>query len=201
LPQRRKPSQRRSQERVELILRSTAEILRTQGIAAVTTNSIASQAGIPVSSIYQYFSDKVSILAALYQDYLAAIEQLMDEFDTPEKLALSWKQYFTELIRAIYRQEVHDQIDKELDVGMALFPELMEIELAHRKKIANRLAKVLQHFGSRWSIAKLERLSLFYYEINSSVWGYRSQFDPVDDELLEWETAAMLAVVGRCMES
>jgi AcrR family transcriptional regulator len=201
LPHRRKPSQRRSQERVALILRSTVEILRTQGIAAVTTNSIASQAGIPVSSIYQYFPDKVAILAALYRDYLASIEQVMDEFNTPARLALPWQEYFTESIRAIYRQEIRDQIDRELDIGMALYPELMEIEQAHREKMAGRLATTLQQLGSSWSIAKLERLALFLYEINSSVWRYRAQRDTVNDELLDWQTVAMLALVGRCMES
>jgi AcrR family transcriptional regulator len=177
------------------------EILQTQGIVAVTTNSIASQAGIPVSSIYQYFRDKVEILAALYIDYLAEIEEVMDEFDTPERLALPWQEYFTESIKAVSLQEVRDQINRELDIGLALFPELMEIELAHRDKVTERLATTLRQLGSGWSAARLKRLALFLYEINSSVWRYRVQADTVDDELLEWKTAAMLAVVSRCMES
>lgn len=198
---RRKPSQRRSRERVALILRATTEILQTQGIAAVTTNSIASHAGIPVSSIYQYFPDKVAILSALYREYLANIERVMDEFDTPERLALPWREYFTESIEAISRQEVSDCIDRELDIGLALFPELMAIERAHQEKVAERLARTLRQLGSKWSIAKLKRLGLFLYEINSYAWHYRAQPDTVESELLEWQTAAMLAVVERCMES
>jgi len=177
------------------------EILQTQGISAVTTNSIASHAGIPVSSIYQYFPDKVAILSALYREYLANIERVMDEFDTPERLALPWREYFTESIEAISRQEVSDYIDRELDIGLALFPELMAIERAHQEKVAERLARTLRQLGSKWSIAKLKRLGLFLYEINSYAWHYRAQPDTVDSELLEWQTAAMLAVVERCMES
>ena len=201
MPLRRKPSQRRSQERVALILRSTVEILQTQGIAAVTTNSIASQAGIPVSSIYQYFRDKVEILAALYLDYLAGIEAVMEEFNTPERLALPWQEYFSEAIEAVARQETRDQITRELDIGLALFPELMEIELAHREKVTERLAVTLRRLGSSWSTARLKRLALFLYEVNSSAWRHRERPDTVANELLEWQTAAMLAVVSRCMET
>ncbi len=201
MPQRRKPSQRRSQERVALILCATAEILQAQGIAAVTTNSIARQAGIPVSSIYQYFPNKVAILAALYRDYLAKIEEVMDAFDTPERLALPWREYFTESIEAVFTQEIRDRINRELDIGLDLFPELMEIEWAHQEKVAERLTETLRQLGSKWSIEKLRRLARFIYEINTAAWHCQAQPETVNSELLEWQTAAMLAVVERCMES
>lgn len=200
MPQTRKPSQRRSQERVALILQATAEILRTRGIAEVTTNSIARQASIPVSSIYQYFPDKVEILAALYRGYLASIEEVLEEFNTPARLELRWVEYFTESIRAVYRQEVRDQIDRELHLGLSLFPELMEIEEAHREKMAMMLAKTLRRLGSSWSTPKLKRLALFLYEINTATWHYRAHHKTVANELLDWEIAATIAAVGRCMK-
>lgn len=184
-----------------MILETTAEILRTRGIGEVTTNSIARHASIPVSSIYQYFPDKVAILAALYRDYLASIEAVMDEIDIPQRLAQPWEEYWTQSIKAIYRQETRDQIDRELDLGLALFPELMEIEKAHREKMAGRLASTLRQLGSQWSRPKLERLALFIYELNTAAWRYRIQNKTVANELLDWETAAILATVGRCMES
>jgi AcrR family transcriptional regulator len=200
LPLRRKPSQRRSQERVALILESTAEILRTRGIGEVTTNSIAKHASIPVSSIYQYFPNKVEILAALYRDYLESIEAIMDEFDTPERLALPWREFFIESLKAVYRQETADNIDHELDYGLSLFPELVEIEDAHREKVTDRMAQTLRKLGSRWSTPRLKRLALFLYEINTATWHYRVQNKVIGSELLDWQTAAMLAAVGQCME-
>ena len=200
MPLRRKPSQRRSQERVALILESTAEILRTRGIGEVTTNSIAEQAAIPVSSIYQYFPNKVEILAALYRDYLAAIEAVLDEFDTPERLALPWEAFFTESLKAVYRQETLEHIDHELDYGLSLFPELVEIEKAHRDKVTDRMAQTLRKLGSRWSTPRLKRLALFLYEINAATWRYRVENRVIGNELLDWQTAAMLAVVRQCMD-
>ena len=122
----------------------------------------------------------------------------MDEFNTPERLALPWEQYFTKSIAAVYKQETREQIDRELDLGLALFPELMAIEQAHREKMAHRLAHTLRQLGSSWSTRRLKRLGLFLYEISTATWRYRSQHAD-GDELLDWETAAMLATVGRCM--
>lgn len=200
MPLRRKPSQRRSQERVALILESTAEILRTRGIGEVTTNSIAEQASIPVSSIYQYFPNKVEILAALYREYLAAIESVLDEFETPERLSLPWDAFFTESLKAIYRQETLENIDHELDYGLSLFPELMEIERAHRDRVTERLAQTLRKLGSRWTMPRLRRLALFLYEINAATWRYRAENRVVGNELLDWQTAAILAAVRQCMD-
>lgn len=200
MPLRRKPSQRRSQERVALILESTAEILRTRGIGEVTTNSIAEQASIPVSSIYQYFPNKVEILAALYREYLAAIESVLDEFETPERLSLPWDAFFTESLKAIYRQETLENIDHELDYGLSLFPELMEIERAHRDRVTERLAQTLRKLGSRWTMPRLRRLALFLYEINAATWRYRAENRVVGNELLDWQTAAILATVRQCMD-
>ena len=199
MPQVRKPSQRRSQQRVSLILEATAEVLRTRGIAEVTTNSIAEQASIPVSSIYQYFPNKEAILVALYSDYLQSIEEVMDEFETRARLEQPWDAFFTESLKAIYRQETRDQIDRELQNGLNLLPELMEIENAHRQKFAERLAGMLRKLGSKWSTPRLKRLSLFVYEINTAAWRHRIENKVISNELLEWETAAILAVVGRCM--
>ena len=184
-----------------MILETTAEILRTRGIGEVTTNSIARHAAIPVSSIYQYFPDKVAILAALYREYLASIEEVMEELNTPQRLEQPWEDYLTQTIKAVSKQETRDEIDQQLDLGIALFPELMEIEKAHRKKVAGRLASTLRQLGSPWSTPKLERLALFIYELNAAAWRYRAQNKTVANELLDWETAAILATVGRCMES
>ena len=148
MQQRRYPSQRRSQERVELILTATAEILRKRGIGAVTTNSIAAEAGIPVSSIYQYFPNKVEVLCALFEDYLAGIVAVIDEFATPERLQQPWEEFLTAFVKVIFQQETREHIDRELWSALSLFPELREVESAHRARMADRIADILRQLGS-----------------------------------------------------
>lgn len=59
--------QRRSRERVRRILDAAAEIIVEEGLAALSTRSVAERAGVPVASLYQYFGDKDEILLALVE--------------------------------------------------------------------------------------------------------------------------------------
>ncbi|MCB0390847.1 MAG: TetR/AcrR family transcriptional regulator [Bdellovibrionales bacterium] len=65
ISQRKLPKQARSKSMVENILEATIRILDTSAEPNVTTTSIASRAGISVGSLYQYFPNKHSIVAAL----------------------------------------------------------------------------------------------------------------------------------------
>jgi len=81
LPARRRPQQERSRERVELILQTARQLIGAHGCDAVSMRDIASAAGIPISSIYQYFPDKPALLQTILQHYLVRIqEQLLAQF-------------------------------------------------------------------------------------------------------------------------
>jgi AcrR family transcriptional regulator len=62
---RRSPRQERARATVDAILFAAAHILKTQGMARLTTNRIAALAGVSIGSLYQYFSDKQAIVEAL----------------------------------------------------------------------------------------------------------------------------------------
>jgi AcrR family transcriptional regulator len=71
---RRIPVQRRSRERVELILKASAELLADGGVDALTTRSLAERTGIPVGTIYRYFDNRDAIIAAYLDHELEAIQ-------------------------------------------------------------------------------------------------------------------------------
>ena len=73
--QRRVPRQERSRRRVEGLLDAAERIVVERGVDALTTRDIAEAAGVPVASLYQYFSDKEDVLLAL-------AERDMEEMDT-----------------------------------------------------------------------------------------------------------------------
>lgn len=62
---RKTASQQRSQATVEALLDATARILVREGYERASTNRIAAVAGVSVGSLYQYFPNKESIVAAL----------------------------------------------------------------------------------------------------------------------------------------
>ena len=76
---RREPVQRRSRERVELILAAASELLAKGGPDALTTRALAEYTEIPVGTIYRYFDNRDAIIAAYLDRELAKIEQAVAE--------------------------------------------------------------------------------------------------------------------------
>lgn len=62
---RRVPSQKRSVEKVEAILRACAAVLREQGYEGATTAKVAARAGVGRGTLYQYFPNRETLVAAL----------------------------------------------------------------------------------------------------------------------------------------
>ena len=85
---RRRPVQARSKATVEAILQATAQVLKGQGWAKLSTNKVAKVAGVSVGSLYQYFPNKEALLVALDREHaqrqLATLSQHLVGFqDAP----------------------------------------------------------------------------------------------------------------------
>ena len=74
---RKQPRQRRSLQMVEAILEAAAELFAAEGYARATTNKIAARAGVSVGSLYQYFPNKDSLLAALFERHHADVHRVV----------------------------------------------------------------------------------------------------------------------------
>jgi AcrR family transcriptional regulator len=82
------PQQTRSQQRVDLILKVTADLFAEIGYESATTNAIAERAEISIGSLYRYFPDKDAILRALTMRYFEELRTLYDEVFTPDAVYL-----------------------------------------------------------------------------------------------------------------
>ena len=69
---RKAPRQKRARQTVDFILDAAAYILAERGFDGFTTNHIADRAGVNISSLYQYFPNKLAILEALQARHIAA---------------------------------------------------------------------------------------------------------------------------------
>ena len=89
---RRKPSQERSRESVDVLIEASAQVLQERGYKGATTNRIAERAGVSVGTLYQYFNNKDEIFDALIEQegirYLAALEESIPGLEVPLKQAL-----------------------------------------------------------------------------------------------------------------
>lgn len=85
---RKRPSQVRAQDTVEVILEAATRIFDKSGVQA-TTNQIAELAGVSVGSLYQYFPDKLALITDLHERHRALVGQrVLGVFDAAEGLPL-----------------------------------------------------------------------------------------------------------------
>ncbi|GBO54551.1 transcriptional regulator, TetR family [Pseudanabaena sp. lw0831] len=73
---RRKPQQKRSQQRVEQILKSAAEVFDDVGYEAATTHMIAARSETAIGSLYQFFPDKLAIFHSLESRYMERVMEI-----------------------------------------------------------------------------------------------------------------------------
>ena len=79
LEPRKLPRQTRSRATVEAILEATIRVLLARGYPGTTTIAVAERAGVSVGSLYQYFPNKDSLIAALVKRHTADAIRCVDE--------------------------------------------------------------------------------------------------------------------------
>lgn len=67
---RKRPRQQRSRETVDTILQATTRVLVKHGFDGLTTNAVATAAGVSIGSLYQYFPNKEALVSALIDRHI-----------------------------------------------------------------------------------------------------------------------------------
>ena len=67
MPKTRKPQQERSRQTVAAIVEAGLLCIQQHGVEGTTTRKIADAAGIGVGSLYEYFSNKDDVFAAIHE--------------------------------------------------------------------------------------------------------------------------------------
>jgi AcrR family transcriptional regulator len=100
LAPRRKPSQDRSRDRVERILDATAALLGDTPVDKITTAAIAEEAGVPIGSVYQYFPNKLAVLAELARRVMEQVDLKTTSLIAEDFGVLPWDQAIDRAIDA-----------------------------------------------------------------------------------------------------
>ena len=74
---RKRPRQARSKATVDTILEATARVLVKHGFDGLTTNAVATAAGVSIGSLYQYFPNKEALVAALIDRHIEQMNATM----------------------------------------------------------------------------------------------------------------------------
>jgi AcrR family transcriptional regulator len=75
---RKTPVQARSTVTVEAICEAAIQVLLSHGADKLTTTRVAERAGVSVGTLYQYYPNKESLLAAVFVDHLNRVTMAME---------------------------------------------------------------------------------------------------------------------------
>jgi AcrR family transcriptional regulator len=143
---RKLPQQDRSRLTVEAILEATTHILTQEGYDKANTNRIAERAGIGIGSLYQYFPNKESLMAALIEQHSDEIAQLMesklkDLSDAPLEIAIP------ALIKAVIAAHAINPC-----LHQVLSEEIPRSERSQQvQKADERIGELLRAYLARWN--------------------------------------------------
>jgi AcrR family transcriptional regulator len=173
---RKQPRQRRAAQRVEQILRAYRLLLEA-GDSRITTNSIAARAGVPVSSIYQYFPNMEAIAFALYRKWadeaLAALRR--------QCAAAKRMKSFTQLLNAPEADFFADinsaRIVHQLRPVIERSAELRQVQRKYFAQMAELVTQMLRELGSRWPDPSLRNLVRLMLELNTSTFHHMARQD------------------------
>ena len=97
---RKAPVQERAQRTIEAIFEATAQVVESDGEAALTTNKVASRAGVSIGTLYQYFPSKEAIVLAMSQ---RERRRVMDELQAMMGRAVEEKRDPQDVVRELVR--------------------------------------------------------------------------------------------------
>jgi len=143
---RRPPKQQRSRGRVEEILASARKLIGEKGIDAVKMREIATLAGGPISSVYQYFPNKSAILATLFgqwSDELGVlVEDRLAEVADIEGLAAA----ASDVLDYFYAQVADDPTVLDLLNAVQADKALAHLDLAATRSQAESFCRIGERF-------------------------------------------------------
>lgn len=170
---RKEPSQRRSKELVDIIVKATTRVLLKEGYEGCTTNRVAEVAGVSIGSVYQYFPNKESLVVRVMERH-------------QEKLFAVMSEHLATLQNATLERAARTLVRAMLD--------------AHR--VDPRLHRVLREQVPRIGALKdlHERYSAYEPMVTAWLEAHRDQLGPSEPAVATWMLiAAVDGVLGRVL--
>lgn len=159
MPLRRQPKQQRSQQRVEKILRSAAEVFVEVGYEAATTHMIAAKAETAIGSLYQFFPDKLAIFHALEARHMENVTALNQELLQSADLERPFAEFVDHLVEA-HIAYFQDPIPQVVYVQYFVAPQLfMLFDETFNHQLIEQYASFLRQWNPALPVEKSEHLA------------------------------------------
>lgn len=158
-PLRRQPKQQRSQQRVEQILHSAAEVFAEVGYEAATTHMIAARAETAIGSLYQFFPDKLAIFHALEARHMENVMALNAELLQSADLQRPFAKFIDRMVEA-HIAYFQNPIPRVVYIQYFVAPQLFILfDRAFNERLIGQYAAFLRQWNPALAVEKSERLA------------------------------------------
>ncbi|MFG2331878.1 TetR family transcriptional regulator [Streptomyces sp. NPDC048604] len=199
---RRAPVQQRSAERLARILDACAELLDETGYEQLSTRAVAVRAGVPIGSVYRFFSNKRAMADALAHRNLDSYGERITA-----RLAARPSTCPTDLIDTVLDEYIAMKRSVPgfglVDFGVPAPAEAGDPHGAAdpNRLVADRLSDLLAEHLGRTADATLRRQVLVGVEATDALLHLAFRTDPAGDQALISETRLLLhAYLGPVLD-
>jgi AcrR family transcriptional regulator len=148
-----KIKQKRSLQRRQAIIDAATRVFGNKGVHAATLTDVGNAAGVPLSSIYDYFEDKVRLLTSLpeatFEEFYAHVDTLLAGVcDPSQKLRI----FYRETLRYIERNPAWARV-----FFLEIWPSALVMEPEVRKAVDGFGRRVIEIIEEGIAAKKLAR--------------------------------------------
>lgn len=189
---RKAPSQKRGRIRVGQILDVTEKLVLEIGYDSITTNVIAERAGIPIGTLYHYYSNKFAIYADIVKRAFSELEQHWQDQPRADPESESIEEYFDRII------EMMAQHWKQRKAAMSLWsllqhtPEMQPISQRFLKIATARNAETISHYYPQIAPARRKLVGLVVEEVGSALLNRLNSYKGKQRELFKAEMKLLI---------
>lgn len=198
---RRAPVRARGRVTFERILDTTARLLDEHGVERISTNLIASRAGVNIATLYKYFPNKLSVINALFEHQMRQrVADALAGLPTPG-VSADWRAAVDAIVDGISAARSRQPGNGALRRAMLSSPELRHIHDAMNREVAGLLATWIVQ-GGRADAAEAERMARCAVEMLAAVLDLAEGEPEAERDRLHAEARrALKAYLADCFES
>ncbi|MEH6623586.1 MAG: TetR/AcrR family transcriptional regulator [Dietzia maris] len=139
---RRRPIQERSRKKFQALLSSAREVLVEVGFDSFTCEEVASRAGVPIGTLYQFFANKYVLVCELdRQDAHGVIEEV--ERFAQKIPALDWPELLNDFLDHLADLWLRDPSRRAVWLATQATPATRATAAVNEREIARMIASVL----------------------------------------------------------
>ena len=139
---RRRPIQERSRRKFQALLFSSREVLVEMGFDSFTCEEVASRAGVPIGTLYQFFANKYVLVCELdRQDAHGVIEEI--ERFAQKIPALDWPELLNDFLEHLADLWLRDPSRRAVWLATQATPATRATAAVNEREIARMIASVL----------------------------------------------------------